>query len=85
LGQFGLNGQESGYTWLSWLGMGKKVVCAVELTESGKVKRFYTLKINDFYAKCLVPFFEDPIGKKFGVIKDEWKGNRSTCWEFNIR
>jgi len=49
----------------------KKVVCAVELTESAKVKRFYALKINYFSAKSLKPIFDHHIFKDAKVATDE--------------
>ena len=37
----------------------KKVICAVEVTEDGKIKRFYAQKINDFSSKSLRSIFEN--------------------------
>ena len=52
----------------------KKVVGAVELTEEGKVKRFYAQKIKDFSAKSLKKIFERHIDETATITTDEWKG-----------
>jgi hypothetical protein len=44
--EFVVGGQEAGHTGRSYGGNKKKVVCAVELTEEGKVKRLYALWIG---------------------------------------
>ncbi len=48
----------------------KKVVCAVELTKTGKVKRMYALKINNFSSKELSGVFEKQIDKKAIITTD---------------
>jgi len=52
----------------------KKVVCAVELTDKGKVKRFYALKIDNFSAKSLSKIFDKHISKNAKITTDNWKG-----------
>jgi hypothetical protein len=49
----------------------KKAVCAVELTEEGKVKRFYTFKIPDYSAKSLRKIFEKHIDKNAKITTDK--------------
>jgi transposase-like protein len=83
--EFVVGGQEAGHTGRSYGGKKKKVVCAVELTESGKVKRFYALKINDFSAKSLRPIFEHHICKDAKVTTDEWKGYRPIGKDYSIK
>lgn len=82
--EFVVGGQEAGHTGRSYGGKKKKMVCAVELTEDGKVKRFYSLKINDFSAKSLRPIFDRYISKKAKVTTDEWKGYRPIGKEYTI-
>jgi transposase-like protein len=60
------------------------VVCAIELTKEGKVKRFYGLQIKDFSAKSLRPVFERHISKEAKVTTDEWKGYRPIAKDFQI-
>lgn len=60
------------------------MICAVELTEDGKVKCFYSLKINAFSAKSLRPIFDRHISKKAKVTSDEWKEYRPIGKEYTI-
>ncbi|MEB2786954.1 IS1595 family transposase [Algoriphagus persicinus] len=83
--EFVVGGQEAGHTGRSYGGKKKKVVCAVELTEAGKVRRFYALQIKDFSAKSLRPIFESHIDKAAQVITDKWKGYRPIKKDFTIK
>ncbi|MEB2783709.1 IS1595 family transposase [Algoriphagus persicinus] len=83
--EFVVGGQESGHIGRSYGGKKKKVVCAVELTEAGKVKRFYALQIKDFSAKSLRPIFDQHIDKIAQVTTDEWKGYRPIGKEYTIK
>ena len=46
----------------------KKVITAVELTEDGKVKRMYTMRIKDFSASSLQYIFVNHISREAKVI-----------------
>lgn len=83
--EFVVGGQESGHVGRSYGGKKKKVVCAVKLTEAGKVKRFYALQIKDFSAKSLRPIFDQHIDKIAQVTTDEWEGYRPICKEYTIK
>jgi transposase-like protein len=83
--EFVVGGQEAGHTGRSYGGKKKKIVCAVELTEAGKVSRFYALKIMDFSAKSLRSIFENHIDKAAQVITDEWKGYRPIRKDYTIK
>lgn len=83
--EFVVGGQEAGHTGRSYGGKKKKVVCAVELTEEGKVKRFYALKIKDFSAKSLRSIFDQHIDKDAQVVSDEWKGYRPIAKDYSIK
>lgn len=72
--EFVVGGKEGGKPGRSYDAKKKKVVCAVELTKEGKVKRFYALKIKDFSAKSLKEIFDKHIDEKATVTTDEWKG-----------
>jgi hypothetical protein len=54
-------GKEAGKPGRSYDSKKKKVVCAVQLTDEGKVRRFYSLKIKDFSSKSLVGIFDKHI------------------------
>lgn len=81
--EFTVGGKEDGKQGRSYDVKKKKVVCAVELTDEGKVKRFYALKIKDFSAKSLRTIFDKHIDKSAQVITDDWKGYRPIK-DFNI-
>jgi len=81
--EFTVGGKEDGKQGRSYDVKKKKVVCAVELTDQGKVKRFYALKIKDFSAKSLRTIFDKHIDKSAQVTTDDWKGYRPIK-DFNI-
>lgn len=83
--EFVVGGQEAGHIGRSYGGKKKKVVCAVELTEAGKVKRFYALQIKDFSAKSLRPIFDQHIDKEAQVTTDQWKGYRPISKDYSIK
>ena len=71
--EFTIGGKEEGKQGRSYDTKKKKVLCAMELTDRGKVKRFYVLKIPDFSSKSLRTIFEKHISKTAQVTTDEWK------------
>jgi len=82
--EFVVGGKETGQAGRSYGGKKKKVVCAVQLTDSGKVKRFYALQIKDFSAKSLTSIFSKHISVEANITTDEWKGYRPLKKDFNI-
>lgn len=74
--EFVVGGKEQGKQGRSYDSKKKKSVCAVELTDKGKVKRFYALKIKDFSAKSLRIIFTKHISTEAEITTDEWKGYR---------
>ena len=52
----------------------KKVLCAIQLSNRGKVKRFYAFKIPDYSSKSLRTIFDKHIDKTAYITTDEWKG-----------
>jgi len=72
--EFVVGGKETGKPSRSYDSRKKKVVCAVQLTDEGKVRRFYSLKIKDFSSESLVGIFEKHISaevKEMGVKVEE--------------
>ena len=55
----------------------------MELTDRGKVKRFYALKIPDFSSKSLRTIFDKHISKTAQITTDQWKGYKPIK-DFNI-
>ena len=82
--EFVLGGKEKGKVGRSYDSKKKKTICAVQLTQLGKVKRMYALLINDFSSKSLSTIFDKHIDKSAKVRTDEWKGYRPIAKEFNI-
>ncbi len=74
--EFTVGGKEENKQGRSYNTKKKKIICAVEVTDEGKVKRFYAQKINDFSAKSLRKIFDKHIDKSAKIITDEWKGYR---------
>lgn len=82
--EFVLGGKEEGKVGRSYGSKKKKTVCAVQLTEMGKVKRMYAMLINDFSSKSLAVIFDKHIDQSAKVRTDEWKGYRPLSKEYNI-
>jgi transposase-like protein len=77
-------GIEEGKPGRSYDSKKKKVVCAVELTEEGKVRRFYAFKIDDYSSKSLRKMFEKHIDKQAMVTTDKWKGYNPIAKDYKI-
>lgn len=74
--EFVVGGKEQGKQGRSYDSKKKKSICAVELTDKGKVKRFYAHRINDFSARSLRTMFDRHISTEAEITTDEWKGYR---------
>jgi len=82
--EFVIGGKEKGKVGRSYDSKKKKIVCSVELTNTGKVRRMYALKIDSYSSKELKVIFEkhiDPVAK---VTTDQWKGYRPLSKLYNI-
>jgi len=82
--EFVVGGKEKGMVGRSYDAKKKKAVCAVEYTESGKVKRMYSIKINNYSANELKTIFEKHISNEALVTTDKWKGYRPLQKDYNI-
>jgi len=82
--EFVLGGKEKGKVGRSYDSKKKKTVCAVQLTELGKVKRMYAMLIDDFSAKSLSIIFDKHIDKSAQVRTDQWKGYRPLSKDYKI-
>ncbi|PKV49867.1 ISXO2 transposase-like protein [Aquimarina sp. MAR_2010_214] len=82
--EFVLGGRDQGKTGRSYDGKKKKAVTAVQLTEDGKVKRMYAMKINDFSAQSLQYIFVNHISREANVTTDQWRGYRPISKAYNI-
>lgn len=82
--EFVVGGKELERPDRSYGGKKKKMVCAIQLTKEGKVKRFYVLQIKDFSVKSLRYIFDRHIGNDANVTTDEWKRYRPIMKNFKI-
>lgn len=71
--EYVVGGYEEGKLGNSYDSNKKKQVCAVALTNDGKVKRFYTFQIHDYSAKSLGGMFEKHIDISAKVTTDKQK------------
>ena len=62
----------------------KKLIGALELNETGKVKRVYFKKIEDYSSKSLSKIFDSHISTKAQVLTDKWTGYVPISKRFNI-
>ena len=84
LDEFVLGGMEQGKTGRSYDAKKKKAVTTVQLTEEGKVKRMYALKIDDFSAQSLQYIFVNHISREAKVTTDKWRGYRPIAKAYKI-
>lgn len=82
--EFVVGGKEKDKPGRSYDSKKKKSICAVQLTDDGKVKRFYILKIKDFSAKSLRTIFDKHVSINANVTTDEWKGYKPIMKDYKI-
>lgn len=82
--EFVIGGKEEGKVGRSYNSKKKKIVCAVQLTDEGKVKRMYSMRIDNYSAKELKRLFVAHISPEAIVTTDLWKGYRPLMREYNI-
>ena len=83
--EFVLGGKEEGKVGRSYDSKKKKIVCALQMTDTGNVKRMYALKIKNFSAKELKRIFDKHIDAKASITTDLWKGYRPIAKEYDIK
>ena len=82
--EFVLGGRESGKIGRSYDSKKKKTACAVELTDDGKIKRMYAMRIEDFSSKSLAKLFDKHISTEAKVRSDQWRGYRPLAKKYTI-
>lgn len=82
--EFVIGAKDPGRTGRSYSGKKKKAITAVQLTEDGKVKRMYALKIEDFSAQSLQYIFVNHISRDAKILTDEWRGYRPISKAYDI-
>jgi len=82
--EFVVGGKENEKPERSYDSKNKKAICAVQLTQEGKVKLFYVQKIKDFSAKSLRKIFTKHLDKNAQVTTDQRKGYRPIVKDYYI-
>jgi len=82
--EFVVGGKEKGKVGRSYNSKKKKVVTAVELTDKGKIKRMYALRIDNFSARELKTLFDKHIDENAKITTDLWRGYRPLTKDYNI-
>jgi len=82
--EFVLGGKEQGKVGRSYNSKKKKAVTAVQLTEDGKVKRMYAMRIEDFSAQSLQYIFINHINREAKVTTDKWRGYKPIAKVYDI-
>jgi len=82
--EFVLGGREEGKIGRSYDSKKKKAVTAVQLTDGGKVRRKYAMRIEDFSARSLQYIFVNNISRQAEITTDKWKGYRPIARAYDI-
>ncbi len=82
--EFVLGGREEAKVGRSYNVKKKKAITALRLTEDGKVKRMYTMKIDDFSAQSLQYIFINQISRNAKITKHKWRGSSPVANAYNI-
>lgn len=82
--EFVLGGREKGQIGRSYKAKKKKAITAVELTDDGKVKRMYAMRIEDFSASSLQYMFVNHISREAKITTDKWRGYRPIAKVYDI-
>lgn len=82
--EFVVGGKEKGKVGRSYNSKKKKVVCAVQLTDKGKIRRMYAMLIDNYSSKELEKIFTKHIDKQAKVTTDLWKGYRPLFKDYDI-
>lgn len=82
--EFAIGGKDPGKTGRSYSAKKKKAVTALQLTEDGKVKRMYAMKIENFSAQSLQYIFVNHISPDVKIVTDQWREYQPISKDYNI-
>jgi hypothetical protein len=82
--EFVIGGKETGKQGRCYHTKKAKVVCAVELTDEGKIKRGYAQIIDDYSAESIQPIFEEHIDKEAKIKTDKWTAYTKIAKDYDI-
>lgn len=83
--EFTVGGKEGGKVGRSYHTKKKKAVCAIQYTDKGKIRRMYTLQIDNYSSKELRKIFDKHISNSANILTDKWKGYRPLKKDYNIK
>lgn len=83
--EFVIGGKETGKQGRSYDTEKSKIVCALELTQKGKIKRGYAKVIDDYSAKSIRALFEEHIDKDANIQTDKWTAYKKLSKEYKIK
>jgi hypothetical protein len=82
--EFVIGGKETGKQGRSFDSKKFKVVCAIELTDEGKIKRGYAKIIDDYSADSIEPIIKDHISPSAQIKTDEWTAYKKLAKKYSI-
>lgn len=82
--EFAIGGKDPGKTGRSYSAKKKKAVTALQLTEDGKVKRMYAMKIENFSAQSLQYILVNHISPDVKIVTDQWREYQPISKDYNI-
>ena len=82
--EFVIGGKETGKQGRSYDSKKSKVVCAIELTEKGKIKRGYAKVIDDYSANSIEPIFKEHISLDANIKTDKWTVYKKLSKKYSI-
>lgn len=82
--EFVLGGREKDKVGRSYNAKKKKAITPIELTDEGKVKRIYAMRIEDFSAHSLQYIFVNHISREAKIVTDKWRGYKPIAKAYDI-
>ena len=82
--EFVVGGKEESKVGQSYNVRKKKAICAVEYTDSMKIKRIYIKQVDNYSSKELKTIFTKHISTDASVTTDEWRGYTPLKERFKI-
>lgn len=83
--EFVIGGYEKGAVGRKQESKKIKAIMAVEVTDKNKIKRVYTMKIQDYSTKELTKIFDKHIAPEAQVHTDEWRSYRPLKTKYSIK
>lgn len=82
--EFVIGGKETGKQGRSYDSKKSKVVCAIELSEKGKIKRGYAKVIDNYSVNSIEPIFKEHISLDANIKTDKWTAYKKLSKKYLI-